>query len=254
MTMILDQGISSLGEYVHAKQKMQKAEESQALSKRMHRYLVPERPAQCPECQGVGGFWIKGYYFRWAVEEGLEEVIAVPRYICRWCKLVVSILFAFLVPCRQLTLQAMSEGIQDYLDKTTTYEEKAAEIARDAEMQRPAPSQVYRWVRLFAVKAANNLALRLQRCCLTAGKEKQLNGLSDAVCPNSGKAKSVEKAMALNRGKQVLGLADVFLQRRVNTVCALQTHFSAFVKSPWSILTGRTIRLITPQRLEHAMR
>jgi hypothetical protein len=253
MTMILDQGISSLSEYVHAKQRMQKAEQSQALEKRKHRYLVPQRPERCPECQEAGCFWTKGYYFRWAVEKGLAEVIAVPRYICRCCKLVVSILFAFLVPCRQLTLQAMSEGIQDYLDKTTTYEETAAEIARDAEMQRPASSQVYRWVRLFAVIAGNNLAVRLQRRCLAAGKGQQLNGLSQAECPNSCKAKSLNKIAALNRGKQVLGLARVFLQNESNVVCALQTYFSFFVKSPWSILTGRAIKLLTPQRLEHAM-
>ena len=103
MAMILDPTVGTLSEYLRLKKKQ--------LSKNKHRLLVPERPRMCPECGREECFWVKGYYFRWVVEADLEEVLPIPRYVCRYCRLVVSVLFSFLVPYRQFTKTQIGQGI-----------------------------------------------------------------------------------------------------------------------------------------------
>ena len=111
MTMILDSTIQSATEYLKLKKQQQGTSNENGLKKK-HTYLVPERPTMCPDCQAKNSFWVKAYYFRWFVEGDIEDVLPVPRYICRWCHLVVSILFAFLVPYRQFTKQIIAEGVE----------------------------------------------------------------------------------------------------------------------------------------------
>lgn len=248
MTMILDPAVSSFNEYLLLKKQITEGYEAHGDGlARKHRLLVPDRPDVCPQCERTGSFWIKGYYFRWAVEAEIETIIPVPRYKCRWCGLVVSVLYAFLVPCCQFTKQAMSSGVESYLLTDETYRESAAAIAGDNDEQRPDHSQVWRWVDKLVTQAVQKLMALLQRGCMVAGKEHELSDAHQNVCRNAIRAHSIEKAAKLTSGLRTLILATIFLSLKQNFVAALQTYFAFCVQPPSSILTGRGIILITPQ-------
>jgi hypothetical protein len=248
MTMILDPAVSSFTEYLLLKKQISEGSAEYGDSRaRKHKLLVPARPDVCPRCGCADSFWIKGYYFRWAVEGEIETVIPVPRYKCRRCSLVVSVLYAFLVPYCQFTKQAIASGVESYLLTDETYRESAAAIAGDNEEQRPDHSQVWRWVDKLVTQAAQKLTAVLQRACMIAGKEDQLSDVHQHVCRNAIRAQSIEKAAKLTSGARMLILATIFLSLKQNFVAAVQTYFAFFVQPPSSILTGRGITLITPQ-------
>lgn len=248
MTMILDSTIRSLQDYLRLKEQRQAAEQQEPSSKKKHTYLVPERPKACPRCSAKECFWVKGYYFRWAVEGDIEQVLPIPRYICNCCQLVVSLLFAFLVPYRQFTKKIVAEAVQGYLVDRTTYRRAAGEIAGDNEdMQRPNHGQVWHWVELLATRSQKSLNTILQRACVTAGKESCLSGVHERFCPNATTAHSLEKASKLNCGTRLLILAEIWLQCQEKVIERLLTHFVDFVQPALSILTGRGVTLFTPQ-------
>lgn len=251
MTIILDPAIRSLSEYLRLKKRHNDAEQQNG-EQPTHQMLIPKRPVVCPECQATRSFWIKGYYFRWVVEGDLTEALPVPRYICRCCSKVFSILFAFVVPYRHFTLQALARGIQNYILTKTTYRETAGEIAnQDDSRQRPSHSQVWTWVDLFASSSLQKLEIKIQRACMKASMAKQLTGFSQPVCPNCINAQSLEKVHKLNCANRVLALTALLLQPKQNLVEALQTYFVEFVQPACSILTGRSITLASPQSSQH---
>lgn len=249
MTIIQDHGITTLSGYLALKKEVQDAGRlAECQSSKTNNLLVPDRPAACPECNAPGSFWVHGYFYRWAIEGELETVVPIPRYRCQLCRLIVSVLFAFLVPYRQFTVQAMAEAVKMYVSTETSYRTVAGELSCERDdSQRPNHSAVWHWVRLFAHESAASLAIVLQRACMRAGREKHLMGVSDHVCPNAYKAHSLAKTMQLNFAIRVLALANVLLDWTGNLVHGLQTYFAGVVQNPSSILTGRGISLITPQ-------
>lgn len=244
MTMILDPTIQSASEYIRLKKERNTRE--------ANRYFVPDRPDACPDCHARNSFWVKGYYFRWFVDGDVEEIFPVPRYICRWCHLVVSVLFAFLVPYRQFTKNVVAEGVEQYLSSRTTYRQVAGQIAGDGdEMQKPHHSQVWRWVGLLASRAAWRLNLALQRICVRLGKTAELLGLHEIVCSNSCRTQVAGKGRQLNSGSRLLALTKIIFEIKIDFVATLQTYLIDFLHPPLSILTGRAVRLLTPQSLQH---
>lgn len=273
MAIIPDSTISSLREYLELKQEQQAEDRKEPALTKKHRYLVPERPRVCPNCSATESFWVKGYYFRWAVEAELEEAIPVPRYSCNCCCLVVSLLFVFLVPFRQFTGKTITGTIQNYLLEPATYRQVAGEAAGsddrtqspshsaaeeeatgdDDEMQRPNHSQVWRWVNLLVGRAAKDLNVRVQRACMAADKESCLDSVHKSMCPNAEKAQSNRKSSSLHCGAKLLSLAEILLEKP-NMVEALWTYFVSFVQPVSSILTGRGVMLLTPQSSHHVIR
>jgi hypothetical protein len=251
MTSILDSSVQSLGEYVRLKREQQALEQQPDLKKK-HKYLVPARPTECPACSAQDSFWVKAYFFRWAVEAELEEVLPVPRYICKWCGLVVSVLFAFLVPYRQMTAATVGKAVQEYLVERTSYRAVAGAVSGSSDkVQRPNHSQVWRWVELFAGKAAAGLNARLQRACIQYGKESGVGAIHETVCPNACMASTPEKTRKLNSGTRLVGLVRLLLERSENVVAELQACFAIRVQPACSILTGRGVSLFTPQSSHH---
>lgn len=251
MTIILDPTIRSLSEYLKLKKRRKHSERENGMQSE-NDLLIPERPSVCPECQAEHSFWIKGYYFRWVVEGDLLEVIPVPRYICRWCSEVFSILFAFLVPYRHFTLETLARGAQDYILTETSYRKVASQNGNsDDSIQRPNHSQVWSWVHLFATSSFQKLEIAMQRACMNAGVQNQLAAVGQHTCLNSINAQSMEKVRKLNSASNVLALIGLLLQTKQNLVEALQTYFAEFVQPSHSILTGRGVTLSSPQSSRH---
>lgn len=244
MTMILDPTIRSLTEYLRLKERSKHSKQG-----RDNELLVPKRPVICPDCSEQESFWIKAYYFRWVVEGELAEVLPVPRYVCKCCGLVLSVLFAFLVPYRQVSLQSLARGVQAYILRKTSYRRVASNIGNNEDsIQRPSHSQIWQWVQLFATRSLLNLEIWMQRVCVNAGKDKQL---TPATCLNSTKAQSITKVRKLNSARRLLSLTWTVLEPKPNLVHALQSYFTEIVQPPFSILTGRGITLTPPQSSNH---
>lgn len=242
MTIILDPTIRSLSEYLRLKERAEKSRQENCRP-------VPKRPEACPHCLEEQCFWIKAYYFRRVVEGELAEQLRVPRYVCKFCGLVLSVLFAFLVPYRQLSLRTLVRGVQDYILRKTSYRKVASSIGNSEDsIQRPSHSQIWHWVQLFSTRSFENLEIVLQRACITAAKEKQL---TPAICPNSVRAQSIAKVRKLNSARRLLALGWILLEPKQNLVQVLQTYFTEIVQPPFSILTGRGITLTPPQSLNH---
>jgi hypothetical protein len=252
MTMILDTSIGSLGEYLELK-KQQQAKGNQdncGNAKKGHQLLVPGRPQKCHECGKSECFWVHSYWYRWAIEGELETIVPVPRYECRFCTNVISVLFAFLVPYRQFTVRAIANSTEKYILEETSYRSVAGELGDES--YRPAHSQVWQWVQLFVSKVQDFLGLKLQYACVECGKnEEQLFKAGQQVCPNAENAASPKKAAKLNLAARVLGLAGLLIKQKTDLILALQTYFVGDVQSQLSIFTGRGIRLLTPQSSKH---
>lgn len=218
--------------------------------------VVANRPEACPDCGATLCFWVRSYYFRWAVEGEIEEIIPVPRYTCKECGLTVTVLYSFLVPYRQFTGQIVAAGVQQYIQEFKEYRDVAGEIAAenlgDEDMQRPNHSQVWFWVEAFASKCMNFLAVLLQRTCVEAGLENQLTGLSEVECPNAVKSHTKGKEDKLNIACRVLAFARLLGAKEDELVLSLQTHFASFVQTPFSILTGRADVALAPQSSHHS--
>ena len=246
MTIILDPSIGSLTAY----RQMKAEHQGQQRESGKQRLFVPKRPSACRDCRETDSFWVKSYYFRWVTEGDVEEVVCVPRYICRCCKLVVSVLFAFVVPYRHFTREAVSQATQDYVQSETSYRRLSGEHS-DADGVRPSHATIWAWVDAFAHKAAKVLCGKLQRACVNVGREQELPKDSACVCVNAGKAKSLEKATSLCWASRLLMLALCLFGERQNFVEELQTYFVFFVQPALSILTGRALVMSAPQRLRH---
>jgi len=253
MTMIIDNTVCSLGEYLQLKkQRLDKTWQdiSKGLQKG-HQLLVPERPRQCQECGKSDCFWVHSYWYRWAIDADLEEIVPVPRFECKFCPAVVSVLFGFLVPYRQFTVAVVAKAVETYISEETSYRKVAGELC--SANYRPAHSQVWQWVQLFVSKVQEFLGLKLQCACVESGKdEQQLIEVGKRECPNAQNAASPLKASKLNFAARALGLAELLLNQKTGLIGVLQTHFVQNVQSPLSILTGRDIRLLAPQSSKHA--
>jgi hypothetical protein len=243
MTMILDWSICSLGEYRQLKQERLKAEWEKG--DEQHRLLVPERPERCPDCGVRNRFWVHSYRYRWAIDENWEVVVPVPRFECSACTKVVSVMFAFLVPYRQFTLELMAVAIGMYVLEVTSYRTVAGVAC--GESYRPAPSQVWQWVELYGSRACSFVGQMLQRGCVEAGKEEcELVKARKLACPNAELAGSKEKSAKLDGAARALGLAALLLGELTILVAGLQTYFAGVVQGSFSMLTGRGVRLFTP--------
>lgn len=73
---------------------------------------------RCPNCNCLaqGNIYRHGYYWRYGIEKGEHIQLAICRYICKACKITISILPSFLIPYFQYTLHMIVEGVRRYLN------------------------------------------------------------------------------------------------------------------------------------------
>jgi len=156
-----------------------------------------ERPGQCPDCGSENCFWKNGAYIRQVREGELHSPVKVPRFKCRFCRLVVSVLLGFLIPYRRYSSKTVSDAIGEYLQGFTSYRRAAREVSADRhELPQPSPSRLFEWVDDFARHGSGTIGMRIHRACLRARIESNLG--KTAQCPNSDKAHSEGKSQQLD--------------------------------------------------------
>jgi len=91
------------------------------------------RPASCPQCESKRPLMRHGFYSRTVVDEDLEYVIRVRRYLCWACRRTVSLLPEFVLPYLRFTIMVMAAFLKARLLYGHTLK-AAAEAAHQAGM------------------------------------------------------------------------------------------------------------------------
>lgn len=230
-------GVNSLAEYVERKGEVE-----------------VERPVRCPDkrCRRSDCFWKHTGYERKAREGDLVDTVYIQRFLCKYCGLVISCLFDFLVPYLIFTARMVAEAARRYAsDGKASYRRLSEQLGgieedRDGGVLRPSHNQIFLWLRQLALRAGT-LLVPVQgfavRTNVALMSERHL------TCPNRWKAFTKEKRVALD------DLLRLFVQS------ALCCGTSAMAPGEWlhcfflqstsirqAIFAGREVELLAQQR------
>jgi len=218
-------GFKSLGEYLAKK----------------NDYEVP-RPDVCPlpTCQRQECFWKHTAYSRQAQDSDELVSIKIQRFKCRYCALVVSCLFSFLVPYRRYSARVVADSVQTYATAPATAPlESYQKIADDRGCTR---MSVFRWTDLLGTKS-QGLHCQVQKEFMLCGHSWQM--LSSVPehpkSPSASRAKSQAKQEKLNGLFGLVEIARVFIGSAETVLEELHAHFLKNIESRQLILTGRKI-------------
>jgi hypothetical protein len=114
------------------------------------------RPCSCPQCQSKRPLVSHGFYNRTVVEEDLEYVIRVRRYLCWACRRTVSLLPDFVLPYLRFAIVVIAAFLKARLWSGQTLK-AAAESAHQLSMPYQRGQQ---WVDRFR-RQAESLSLAL---------------------------------------------------------------------------------------------
>jgi hypothetical protein len=212
------------------------------------------RPAGCAGCGRRNCLWKHGSYLR-RVSDG-EEVIEVriQRFICRHadCRLVVSMLFSFLVPYRQYTVRMVGETVEEYVtDEASTGERRSyRRIAAESGSSR---MSIYRWTDLVSLRG-EDLRRQIQKeCIMRQGYVEDALRVCDGCGSRSaGFARSEAKRNCLNNLSSAIAMAASLLGAIASVLVALHAYFLRLSESRQLIFCGRAIKLQTQHRMGQA--
>lgn len=208
-----------------------------------------ERPNRCPSkaCGKSECFWKHTGYKRKARDGELEGTVLVQRFLCKYCGLVISCLFDFLVPYVIFAARVVAEAARCYASETGSYRQLAETLGGieedgDGGVLRPSHNQIFCWVKHLAF-LSRALLLPVQRFAVRTNQlpisERYL------ACPNRWKAFTAGKRVALD------DLLRLFVQ---SALCCGSSGMSAgewlhryFLKN-MVIFTCRQVKLSAQQR------
>jgi hypothetical protein len=213
--------------------------------------VAVERPTKCenPACGKTNGFWRHTGYKRRAMEGETTTEVRIERFLCKYCGLVVSCLFDFLVPYLVFTANLVSTVVGEYGCEATSYRTLAGNSAQLTEtVQRPSHAQIFRWVQRVAARAKVLLS-HAQRFALQTGME--MCSDESQVCPNGWKAFNVEKQNNLDELLR-LSLQSAKCCGRDSPLVWLHCHLMQNRSFRRAIFSGRSLKLSAQQRVKHA--
>src|ERR1700722_10855446 len=216
-----------------------------------------ERPSKCGNqvCGRANGFWRHTGYKRTAREGELLVELRIERFLCKYCGLVVSCLFDFLIPYVVFTAKLVGKVVQQYGCEPTSYRRLSGNCASlssaedEAAGPRPSHVQIFHWVRRGAVQSSV-LLTHVQRLALQGKVEICRDEL--LACPNGWKAftkrKRHELADLLRLLVQSSRCSGTGLVAPVDWMHHYFLQSQSFCRA---ILSGRSLKLSTQQRAKH---
>jgi hypothetical protein len=212
-----------------------------------------ERPTRCTNkrCERSNCFWKHTGYKRTAREGDLAVVISIERFLCKYCGLVVSCLFDFLIPYVIFSARAAGEVVQRYASSEVSYrglseETAAVDVSEGDNGPRPSHVQIFRWVRRMASQSSV-LLVHVQRFAVQVKQE--LLSESAIVCPNRWKSFTKEKMLALDDLLKLLVQSSLCCgTSEVTPVEWLHRYFLQTSSMCRAVLSGRKLRLSAQQR------
>lgn len=208
-----------------------------------------ERPTKCenPLCGKSNGFWRHSGYKRRAIEGETSVELKIERFLCKYCGLVVSYLFDFLIPYAVFTATLVGAVVREYASESMSYRTLAGNSAGlTATVQRPSHAQVFRWVQRIAAQS-NVLLKHVQR---TALQGFEICRGESQTCPNAGKAFSERKENDLDELLRLL-LQSAKCCGRESPVMWLHLYFLQSRSFCRAIFSGRSLKLSAQQRVKH---
>jgi len=201
-----------------------------------------ERPDSCPRrsCRRRHFFWKHTGYTRHAHDGGEPELLRIQRFRCRYCHLVVSCLFSFLVSYRRYSAQIVAICTEIYATAPAIAPlESYRKIAGDQGCSR---MSLWRWVKLLG-KRSQDLQCQVQKEFMLSGLpwQKLSTVPEKAMSPSSCRAKSANKQEQLNGLFLLIEISKVFLGSVAVALEQLHAHFLKNIESRQLILTGRKI-------------
>ena len=213
------------------------------------------RPAVCPwvSCGESNCFWKHTAYSRDVLDNEEPVSLTIQRFKCRYCGLVVSYLFSFLVPYRRYSATVVAGSAELYA--TAPVLKALASYRKIADNVGCARMSVFRWVESLGTKS-QGLRSQVQKEFMLAGRAWQtLSAVpEEGKSPSAGRAKSTEKEKRLNELFGLVEISKVFFCSVESVLEKLHTYFLKNVESPQLILCGRTISNWTQQKLGHVLR
>ena len=201
-----------------------------------------ERPKTCAACGRSNCFWKHSTYSRIACEGELTAEVKIQRFICKYCSLVISCLFSFLVAYRRYTASLIGQCIEAYGASPNSYREVAGSLCGDIGLR----SSVFRWVNLLSVKARELLLLVQKECILSGRTWQELAAVTEqGDCPNGWKARSQKKGIQLNQLRQLVDMSRLLVADGLEN---LHAHFLKMVESRQLIFSGSKIKIRTHRR------
>jgi hypothetical protein len=219
--------------------------------------VTVERPSKCQNqvCGRANGFWRHTGYKRTAREGELLVELKIERFLCKYCGLVVSCLFDFLIQYVLFTAKLVGKVVQEYGCEPTSYRRLSGNCASlssaedEAEGPRPSHVQIFRWVRRIAVQSSV-LLTHVQRLALHAKVEIRRDEL--LACPNGWKAFTKRKRQELDDLLRLLVQSiSCSGSGLVGPVDWMHHYFLQSQSFCRAILSGRNLKLSTQQRMKH---
>jgi hypothetical protein len=216
--------------------------------------VVVERPCRCQNeaCGRTGGFWKHTGYKRKAREGELSVELTIERFLCKYCGLVVSCLFDFLIPYVVFTANLVGKVVQEYGSEQTSYRTLSGSndsLSEDGAGPRPSHVQVFRWVKRVASQS-RVLVGYVQRLAV----QKRIEMCRDElfVCPNGWKAFTKNKQDELDHLLQLL-VQSARCCGSGPTIATdwLHRYFLQSRSFCRAILSGRELKLSAQQRAKH---
>lgn len=198
------------------------------------------RPTVCPgeQCGQRNCFWKHTGYSRDVLGNDEPVSVRIERFRCKFCRLVVSCLFSFLVPYRRYSAAVVGNSAEVYA--TAPAAEPLESYRRIAENQNCSRMAVFRWTKFLGENAKRLQGQVQKEFMLTGGAWEQLSAIPEGgKCPSIGRTKSVAKASLLNDLFGLIEISKIFLSATESVLEKLHTQFLKNIESRQQILSGR---------------
>jgi hypothetical protein len=208
------------------------------------------RPDRCPSprCRRRNCFWRHTGYDRRVKDGGESVIVRIQRFRCKFCHLVISCLFSFLVAYRCYSAREVASSIENY---TTAEETVALESYRKIAFEQGlSRMSVWRWTNLLGIRS-QSLHGQVQKEFMLCGGSWQMLAVvpEDSVSPSSRRAKSVVKEKQLNGLFGLIAISKVFFELAACALEQLHAYFLNKSESRQLILTGRLLAKFAQQRM-----
>jgi hypothetical protein len=190
------------------------------------------RPTVCLSalCGRSNCFWKHTGYIRNVLDNEEPVSVAVPRFRCKFCGLVISCLFSFLVPYRRFSAEVVGGSAEAYAAGSVASALLSyRKIAENLNCSRMA---VFRWTEFLGKKAGKLRGQVQKEFMLAGGTWEELSAIpEDGRSPSSGKAKSEEKETLLNELFGLVEISKIFIGSTQRILEKLHTHFLRNIES-----------------------
>lgn len=202
-------------------------------------YKTP-RPAVCPSerCQQSDCFWKHTGFNRDVLDLDEPVTVRIERFRCKFCGLVVSCLFSFLVPYRRYSAEVVAAGAEDYATEPAA--KPLGSYRRIAENLNCSRMAVFRWTGFLGRKAKRLQGQVQKEFILAGGGWEELAAIAEGgTSPSIARAKSAEKRSQLNDLVRLVELSKVMLAAAESVLFKLHAQFLKNIESRELILSGR---------------